>query len=188
MRRLVASCSSLTDPASGPAEWVEHIAGNEARRKREVAMLHFPESVCDAGRAEASEVAAHPCPECGAAFATLRALMSHRRVKHGTLAPQRDYTSVDAKCQVCGTQFSTPLRLQAHLSDTRVGRGKCWEKVLADPSRYRRNTAEEQAALDSAACEARRKAQRLGHSQPLSSRAAQTATGRLRGKTAATAH
>ena len=53
-----------------------------------VSRVHFVASVCDrsshGGTSQQSEVPrAHEC-ECGAAFATLKALESHRRAKHGT--------------------------------------------------------------------------------------------------------
>ena len=102
-------------------------------------MLHYFESACDApaDRGECSVlVKPFVCEHCADAFASVRALKSHARRKHGARIEQRFYADADGLCQVCHAQFGSRLRLIAHLSDRR--RPKCWLALCHNRSKYRR--------------------------------------------------
>jgi hypothetical protein len=173
---------SLPPPLIEPHMWVDFMMQEEGEWKRVVECCTFVHSILDAsgdaGRADAYR--AHVCLMCDApqpAFASLKALASHQRSKHGIRNPMRAFANVDGRCPICCTGFRTRLRLLAHLSDTR--RPKCRDAALAGA--VQPLPAKRILELDALDKVARREAHRQGYSHPIAVGTARTADGRRTG-------
>ena len=132
-----------------------------------------------------SNVKTYICNTCTAnvdgtrpAFATSRALESHQRSKHKVLCEFRNYVLADGKCPVCKTVFVSRIRCLAHLSDRR--RTKCSSQLVkGDFCKLPDATV---LQLDLQDREARRNAQRAGHSHPIAQTPATRPNGRVVGR------
>ena len=112
------------------------------------------------------------------AWASQRALESHKRTKHKQLSDMRYYVRADGVCPVCSTAFQSRIRCLAHLSDRR--RTKCSDRIRNEQfARIDLATVNE---LDLADRIARRSAQRSGHSHPIAQGHAVRAGGRVVGR------
>ena len=182
--RMSALCSGLPDPSESFAPWVQFIAESPARWSHSVNCIFFVESVCDLGTPvlppTSSPIASFKCDLCNCAFASDRALRSHRRAKHGTRVSQRLYCLADGTCQVCGTRYRSRLRLLAHLCDSR--RTRCWEAICARPASYVKLSDSECSRLDSIDNDLRHEARRCGHSHAPAVGQAFASTGRAVGR------
>ena len=146
-------------------------------------IIFYVESVTDA--CTSPSVVARPfnCDICEHAgvrpvptFATEKALNSHKRISHQSRCTARLYVDSSAVCPICRVKFSTRLRAIAHLSDRR--RVKC-SSQLSSLVPLRPDVV---AELDLKDAEARKAAQRSGHTQPLSAHRAVTSDGRRVGR------
>ena len=121
-----------------------------------------PAAACDfqprAGR--------HLCDQCGQSFPTERGRNMHQRKVHGVRSDMRCFAPKDGRCPVCLRTFSIRLRLVAHLMEKRVrgGRIPCGAVVTEEMRLPDRMVRE----LDEQDKEQRRKAQRVGRTQPRS--------------------
>ena len=131
-------------------------------------MIMCPKCVLKKLSREQHPAEAHTCVHCSRVFPTWRALGMHMRMQHQEASSKfgpKWFDSESAACPICGSGFSTRLRLVAHLSEkrTRHGRAPCFTQV--EP--HMRITPEECARLDEIDREARRAAKKKGHTQPL---------------------
>ena len=111
-------------------------------------------------------------------FATQRALESHQRTKHKQLNDMRYYVKGDGLCVVCKTVFNSRIRCLAHLLDRR--RTKCSDQIR--DGRFKRLDESTVVQLDLADREARRQAQRSGHSHPIAQNSATRRDGKVVGR------
>jgi len=152
-----------------------------------VAGIYFTHSCNDKVSSSGPSTQAHQyvCDICTASenglrpsFATSRALESHKRSKHKQLSEFRFYVDADGKCPVCHTTFNSRIRCLAHLSDRR--RTKCAGQIRAGI--FCKIPEATVLQLDLADREARREAQRSGHSHPLAQKPATRHDGRVTGR------
>ena len=183
LRSEVASCRHLPPPREAPAAWYDFML-DEAMWSDAVKTLFFVGSVCDR-QASSPETCIRQwtCAVCSVngispCFQSAKALAMHCRIKHGVKNPMRFFVDSDGVCPCCKTNFQTRLRCLAHLSDTR--RPKCRDEIL--PGAMPPLTIEAVRRLDDIDRNEQRKAWRSGHSQPLATTPAVTATGRLTGR------
>jgi len=113
-------------------------------------------------------------------FATSKALESHQRTKHKQLNIFRFYVNADGICPVCRTVFNSRIRCLAHLSDRR--RTNCSSQIRAGC--FRKLPEATVLLLDLADREARREAQRSGHSHPIAQVPAARRNGSVVGRVA----
>ena len=125
-------------------------------------------------------ILAHKCSQCQRVFGSSRALFRHQQAQHGRRAPQRFYAPASAVCMVCGTKYSSRLRLLDHLCDLRLK--VCWSTIQKFRDKYPALSEEEVYELDILDREMRRKAKRSGHSHPLSTAPARRPDGRAVGQ------
>ena len=57
------------------------------------------------------------CSSCTQSFSCQRALWSHERHKHKVGSSVNQFLTMSLKCPVCAQQFTSPTRLQAHVSE-----------------------------------------------------------------------
>ena len=110
----------------------------------------------------------HVCSHCHAAFNSSRALSMHVRSKHKERTPLRFYLDGSGVCPVCRTAFDSPIRLLAHVSETRR-RGKttitCRARLMEGSFPLISN--EECGRLDEIDRKLRKAARKAGRSHPL---------------------
>ena len=142
-------------------------------------------SIADRGHVHDSEHAAadaslpvlsHVCTACSAKFPSYKALSGHMRMVHKVRSPLRLFIS-SPTCPACLTTFSCRLSCLKHVGDSR--RPKCRELLLAGS--FPQLSVDECAELDALDTKAKTAAKRLGHSHILSTKAAVTIDGKIRG-------
>ena len=111
--------------------------------------------------------ASHCCELCSphVSFATNKALLAHKRIRHKVRSDMRLYIHADNRCPVCGHLFASRLRAIAHLSeDRKLGKATfvCSDRLADCP----RLSAEALLELDAQDRKTRAKAAKLGHSTP----------------------
>jgi hypothetical protein len=112
--------SSFPSFLDSPAEWYVLILDEPAWKKL-LDSLFFIESVTDRHvdvKHDDGCSLAYRCSRCSRAFASQKALESHRRAKHGDRLDIRRYVRTPV-CPCCGTDYRERLRCIAHLSDKR---------------------------------------------------------------------
>eukprot|EP00973_Karenia_brevis_P083234 11540318-Karenia_brevis.AAC.1 len=126
---------ALPPPDVDPKLWWEYLSSHSDLFKHAVSQILFCESCLDEKAQGSSSTSCvvhthmcHLCPEPYPVFATHKALMQHRRAKHGEKNVMRHYANSDGVCPSCNTNFRTRLRLLSHLCDSR--RGKCRNNIL----------------------------------------------------------
>ena len=154
LHRLVNLGADLSDPDTDAYRWFDYIVNPKNAWNEKVTWLHFTESVADKSKtkATADSVVLHfVCEECQTCFATPTQLKHHRRMKHGVRVRQRYFADANAKCMVCKTEYSSRLRLIAHLCNekmTKYNKVSCWDAIQANPKEYAPLSEEEVAKLD----------------------------------------
>ena len=98
-------------------------------------------------------------------FESQKAVLQHNRVTHGHRSDVKMWAGADCRCIVCGSTFSTRLRLIAHLTENRVRRGRppCRASLQCIPPL----APDVVCALDLLDTKHRRDARHNGHTQPL---------------------
>ena len=97
-------------------------------------------------------------------FMSVKAMEQHRRIAHRGRSLLRWYLPEDAVCPSCKRQYSSRLRLAAHVNDKRRG-AECKDFILS--GKVPKLSSKEVQALDEMETEMRVDARRQGHSQPL---------------------
>lgn len=175
------------------SEWLS-LFGSSSAWEDAVALIFFTGSCNDkvsssTGSTDipssSNQVHQYVCDICAASdrglrpsFATSKALESHKRTKHKQLNAFRFYVDADGKCPVCKTVFNSRIRCLAHLSDRR--RTACADQIRAGT--FRKIPEATVLQLDLADREARREAQRSGHSHTLAQKPATRHDGRVTGR------
>jgi len=149
--------------------------------------IFFTHSCNDKCSKPRSSSSAYVCNTCTAntdgtkpSFATQRALESHQRTKHKQRNDMRYYVEADGLCIVCKTMFNSRIRCLAHLLDRR--RTKCSDQIR--DGNFKRLPESTVVQLDLADREARRQAQRSGHTHPIAQNSATRHSGQVVGRVA----
>ena len=161
--------SELGDPRQNQAKWLDFMCSFPNGWKQIVRKWVFHESALDRSqqRKMLPKSSSFPCVPCGLFFDSRRALEQHQRSVHGRRSSVKHWANSTGKCVVCGSVFSTRLRLVAHLTEsrTRYGKRPCREFLHLFPPL----SGEAVRELDLLDSKARRDARHRGHTQPLSS-------------------
>ena len=161
---------SLGAPCDNPERWSEFILRYPRQWKLLVRSWSQAKWSQDQSRKKAKDKNSFggffKCTVCSYAADSQRALDMHSRVAHGKRCEIRRWAADSGICVVCQTTFSTRLRLIGHLTESRIraGRQPCRQELHL----YPQLPDEEIARLDAIDREARLKARRQGHTQPLS--------------------
>jgi hypothetical protein len=178
---LQAHCpqaAKLPDVSLAPKAWLSIITFERRLWSEWVREVWFDESVFDTDRigcGTLSEVrnCAHVCTDCNLRFVTRKAMLAHRRVKHGDRCVIRTRVPDTGTCPVCCTEFHARRRLIAHLTDRR--RTRCRDIFLAsDPPELPPERLDEIAAAERMLL---RQARAQGHVHVLATASARTANG-----------
>ena len=112
------------------------------------------------------------CTQCTSQFSNNKALLQHRRSKHGFREPLTRHIDGSGVCPSCRTTFHTRLRLLAHVSDRRNQTCSLW--ILGNVPSL---SNDEIGTLEVNDREARNTARKNGHTHAIASRHAVTASG-----------
>ena len=164
--------------------WFSFIREKRSEWTTMVKAVSFIESVWDTHVQEVHpsecDRLAYVCHMCSnavkPAFATMKALGQHQRIKHQIRTEVRNYVDDSGFCPVCSTNFQSRIRVIAHLSDTRPSRCKCRDEVLS--GRYEQLPGHVVVQLDGVDKQLKRDARRAGSSHVIACRTAVTDTGR----------
>ena len=138
MRVLYDSVSEvqlvLPSPSISPMAWFCFVRDCPNEWAALVAKLNFVESVLDTccPIVHAQHLNTHVCdlcPEPRPSFPSAKACNQHMRIRHAIKSPVKVYIDGSGVCPICQTNFSSRLRVLAHVSDTR--RPKCRDQILA---------------------------------------------------------
>ena len=121
-----------------------------------------------------SVVSAFVCCDCDSSFASNKALLCHRRKRHGYRDPVRLFLNADGVCPVCRTCFNSRLRTMAHVNDRR--NQTC--KTLLLSGEFPQLPEELATELDEFDRNACKEARRQGHSHPIAVQSARKANGK----------
>ena len=163
---------SLGHPIDNAMVWADYITRFPHQWKRQVRSWIHTSSVLDGSatkggcKRKTQNEYVFKCGTCGVCFEGDRALRCHEQVTHKKRTPVKHWVPVNGTCCVCGVKFSTKLRLIAHLSDRRQEEGK--PPCRASLGRYDAIDSCEVVRMDELDRQARRKARRVGQSQPRS--------------------
>ena len=167
------------DPDADGDRWQTFMVEHPSEWDSLVSRIRFCESACDKDAPpQGSAVKSFVCTLCppgdAARFACEKDLLQHQRIKHKRRNPMSLIIADISVCPSCGTDFRQRHRLLRHLTDRR--RTKCQQAVLAMglPSL----TEAELQRLDAQTRELATTSRREGHSHPLASGTALTATGK----------
>ena len=171
----------LGDPLTNFQEWADLITNYPSEWRQLVRTCFYNSMELDAGSKAKTKAGnwgnqaalAHICLVCDVAFASAKALESHRKAKHKTRAAFSAMVGSSKVCPCCHVEFSSRTRLLAHVSEGR-SRGKrrynC-NSLMAAGLVQTVSAAEMDVAL-AADTEARTVARRSGHTVPLSAKLA----------------
>ena len=123
----------------------------------------FTDSICDQKRTETVDAADAVCDICNAAFATAKALASHRRSKHSIRSAVRFYADADGFCKACQVTFCSRTRISAHITDAR--RRACYDWLCKHAAPLGDREVEELDVVDRLH---RAEARKTGFTQPRS--------------------
>ena len=186
--QTISCVAHLGNPFVFADAWFAFIRDSSSAWLSLIPMIFSMTSICDrsSGNGSVATLAGEvcfSCTLCPAKFGNSKALSAHMRSLHKIRCLQRLYAPGNGRCLVCSTTFSTRLRLIAHLSDTRVGRNKCWRQIISQPSQFTALDELELAALDNIDRVNRREAARVfgPRSHPRSTAPALSSDGRLIG-------
>ena len=170
---MVCPADAASDPDARMA-----LLCNENKWKQLVGDLHFSESVCDRQAHLQRTISAQQftCGLCKVGFPTRRALQSHERAKHGRTNQIKQFLS-SAISPACGLDYVQRIRCLKHVSDPRRTKCRIWIEANCKTIPPAMATA-----LDLLDREERNRAYSSGHSQPIASRPAKRADGRVIGR------
>ena len=162
---------ALGDPTIEAAEWCRCIVNYPHWWETVVSefTLHtMALDVKDHSR-EALSVDRFKCGICNTNFMTKKALNAHMRARHGQRNPLQRYLGKTPRCPVCCSVFSSRTRLLAHVADHRTrGRRRLSCHAILTAGLVAPISCQELAEANEIDRDARKRARKRGHTQPLS--------------------